>query len=265
KRNFTRRRRAGHGSGPSRGAARPCCGTPRLGFHGLGNRMGPLAALLTLSLAASGDARSGSSDAPGGEEVRAGIGRALAFLLGDQNRDGSWGGPRDTTYTDLWSNPETHFAWTVGTTGLVSMAPLEGPGARETDEALDRGLAFVTANPSLQRSECWDLDHTWGLLYGLQSLARALRDPRTSASPRREAMRATAGRIVEATFRYQSPNGGWGYYANPNAAWRPEWATSFLTAATLLALFEAREAGLPADEAGLAPGLRAGNGCPPPA
>ena len=45
-------------------------------------------------------------------------------------------------------------------------------------------------------------------------------------------------------MRYQSPNGGWAYYADQNAAWRPEWATSFTTAAATLALNDARGAGV---------------------
>jgi hypothetical protein len=221
----------------------------------------PLVACLVLSLATQTPARAPSPGGPSREEVRAAIDRAVAFLRGDQKKEGSWGGPRNTTYTDLWTNPETHFAWRVGTTGLACMALLEAGGAGEDEAALGRGLDFLAANPSLQRSECWDLDHTWGLVYGLQALARALRHPRTADSPRRDAMRSTAERILETLLRYQSPNGGWGYYAYTESAWRPEWATSFQTAAALLALFEAREAGLAVDGARIAAGLRAVKRC----
>ena len=54
--------------------------------------------------------------------------------------------------------------------------------------------------------------------------------------------------MIRGLARYQSPRGGWGYYANPSAAWRPDWATSFTSAVGVIALVEARAAGLPVED-----------------
>lgn len=185
--------------------------------------------------------------APGPDAVRAAIDRGLAFLLKDQNRDGSWGGPRNKTMTDSFANPETHHAWTVGTTGLVVMALArlgEGPDAKV---ALERGLDYLAANADLRRPADWDNDNVWGQVYGLQGIARALASGRLKDAPRREAWLEAGRRFADGLNRFQSPNGGWGYYADPGSAWRPEWATSFTTAAGVNAIIDAQAAGIPVD------------------
>jgi hypothetical protein len=74
-------------------------------------------------------------------------------------------------------------------------------------------------------------------------------------------MRRAALRLLDGLARYQSPNGGWGYYTDPESAWRPEWATSFMTAAAVLALLDARDAGLPVGEKMLDAAVRAVKRC----
>jgi hypothetical protein len=62
------------------------------------------------------------------ETVRAAIERGTAFLLSSQNPAGSWGGAADslTTWSGwTWSNPGSHRAWRVATTGLCCLALLE--------------------------------------------------------------------------------------------------------------------------------------------
>ena len=52
-------------------------------------------------------------------------------------------------------------------------------------------------------------------------------------------------------------SGGWGYYANAEDAWRPTWTTSFGSATAVLALVDARAAGLAIDDQALRAGVRA--------
>ena len=96
----------------------------------------------------------------------------------------------------------------------------------------------------MKRPADWDIDNVWGFVFGLQGAARLLASGRFAGTPREAALKAAAAQFVDGLDRYQSPNGGWAYYANPNAAWRPEWATSFTTAAAVLALADAQEAGV---------------------
>ncbi len=114
----------------------------------------------------------------------------------------------------------------------------------EAAAATERGLDFLIANADLKRPAEWDVDNVWGLVYGLDTLAKAYAHPRYRDSERAEELRGAADTMIRALHHYCSPRGGWGYYANPRAMWRPEWATSFTTAVGVLALLEAREAGL---------------------
>jgi len=179
--------------------------------------------------------------------------RALRFLLGTQNPDGSWGGARNGTYNDFWENPETHEAWTVATSGLVVMALLgEGEEARA---ALERALPRLVRGAALQRCSEWDMDDFWGYAYGLQALARVLADPRFAGAPARAELEAAARTYHDKLVHMRS--GGWGYYANAADAWRPTWTTSFGSATAVLALIDARRAGLAIDEGALRAGVRA--------
>lgn len=194
-----------------------------------------------------------STPAPSDAEVMAAEAKALAFLLAAQNADGSFGSARNASFNDLWSNPETHKAWTVGTTGLACMALLGAGG--ECEPALRRAVDALVAKSDLKRVSEWDLDDVWGYIYGLQALSRVLEDPRFGQGDAR-------GRIERAARTYEDKLArcracGWGYYANAEAAWLPEWSTSFTTAAAVLALVEARSAGLPVADSVIEPGVKA--------
>jgi hypothetical protein len=67
-------------------------------------------------------------------------------------------------------------------------------------------------------------------------------DPRFAGSALEPRMRATGERWLAKLLGYQTPIGGWSYYAMEDAAMRPSWTTSFTTAATVLALLDARRA-----------------------
>jgi len=201
---------------------------------------------------------SSRSPRPERDEVAAALARAVSYLREAQNGDGSWGGVRNMTYTDHWPNVEAHRSWTVATTGLAVMALLrhggDDDGARA---AVARGVAHLVAHHDLRRCDDWDIDHVWGLLYGLQGLSHALAHPAHAQAAERPARVAAATRMVERIADCQSPNGGWAYYADPIAAWRPEWATSFTTAAMIEALCDAREVGIGIEPRRLEAALRA--------
>ncbi len=189
---------------------------------------------------------------PSEAEVRSAEKRALVYLLAHQESDGSFGSARNGSFNDLWSNPETHRAWITGTSGLAVMALLgEGP---EAEAALGRGVEALVALRDLKRVSDWDMDDVWGYVYGLQALARVLQDPRFAHSERRGAIEDAARTYLEKLAHCRA--GGWGYYAYPKAAWLPEWSTSFTTAAAVLALLDARGAGLEVPDKLLEPALK---------
>lgn len=182
--------------------------------------------------------------APSAADVKGSIERGIAFLLADQNKDGSWGGIRNHTFTDSFGNSQTHHAWRFATTGLVCTALVECADGAAVQGALERAADHLVLNADVKRPANWDIDNVWSYVFGLEGVTKLLASGRVAGTPREAALRKAADVFVDGLSRYQSPNGGWAYYADANAAWRPEWATSFTTAAASLALGEAKEAGI---------------------
>lgn len=198
-------------------------------------------------------------------EVRTAIARGVAFLVNSQNSDGSWGGASDaiTTWSGwTWSNPESHRAWRVATTGLACTALLDVGNSRETAAAVDRGLDYLTANALVKRPSEVDTMSCWAFIYGLQALATAYGDSRYADSPQRDAFRQAAQTHLRQLAYHQSLTGGWGYleFDRPRTA-RPQWATSFTTAAGVVALIDARDAGLDVDPVMLRRAVKAVRRC----
>jgi len=199
------------------------------------------------------------------ESVRAAVARGLAFLLDAQNADGSWGGPWGgiTTWSgETWSSPESHRSWRVATTGLCCLAVLEVGEAPPARAAADRALDYLVANARVKRPNEWDTMNCWAHIYGLQAVAAACGHRWYAGSPRQAALRSAAGIFLEQLGRTQSLSGGWGYleFTPPRTA-RPQWATSFTTAAGIIALVEAQKQGLTVDEAMLARAVKAVRHC----
>ena len=185
---------------------------------------------------------------PSVEDVRTAIGRGVSFLLEDQNDDGSWGGYRKPRGPEnhYWSNPGTHKAWTAATTGIVctTFMNLGEDAPPDARASLDRGVDFLLESGLVKRVSEWDVDNTWGYVYGLEAAARALRHGRYQGTPREGKLRELAEGLVARLRQHQTPGGGWGYYDDPPYTRRPKWATSFMTAAAILALVEARDVGI---------------------
>ena len=194
---------------------------------------------------------------PDGEEVPSAILTGLQFLITSQNADGSWGGWKDQTFVSGFANPSTYRMWQIGTTALATRTLVENGHTREQIAAAVRGLEFVMANAEPVRPAEWDVDNNWAIVYGLDCVSIALQHERYAEGEQSEALRKAGQRLLAGLKTYQSPRGGWGYYSDPDARWRPDWATSFTTAAAVLAMIEAREAGLELDEKVYRAGVRA--------
>ncbi|GMU37599.1 MAG: hypothetical protein KJ057_03725 [Phycisphaerae bacterium] len=202
---------------------------------------------------------------PSVEQVRTAITRGLGFLAKDQNPDGSWGGLKDGTNTftgDVWSNPETHLTWKVATTGLCVLALLEAGGTPEDAVSLNKGIDYLLANPVLRRPSDWDTMNCWANIYALQALAEVAAHPRFAESPQRDRIREVAAGHARQLTQYQSVNGGWGYleFDIPRTR-RPQWSTSFTTAAAVIALQDAKRCGIEVDAKTIERGARAIRQC----
>ena len=191
------------------------------------------------------------------EDVPIAIRSGLDYLLNEQNEDGSWGGVVNATFTSSFANPATYRMWQMGTTALATRSLLESDLGETAHAAVERGLDYLIANASVKRPAEWDVDNNWAIVYGLDTVARALQHPRYKGSAKEAELRGAGKTLLEELAKYQSPNGGWGYYSSPMAGWRPEWATSFMTGVAVLAMVEAREAGLDVDDKMFKAGIKA--------
>jgi hypothetical protein len=164
------------------------------------------------------------------------ITRGVAFLVNSQQPDGSWGTGLETRGTEVYSMvPGSHDAYRIGTTALCVMA------LREAGEktAHDKGLEYLLTCQEARRDDGELLYNTWAHIYAVQALAEELL---VRKNPRIE---AAAKKSLISMNRYATYVGGWNYYDFDNHTQSPSMGpTSFGTAAGLVALHEAKQAGL---------------------
>jgi hypothetical protein len=107
-------------------------------------------------------------------------------------------------------------------------------------EAHDKGLEFLVTNADIRRDDGALIYNTWAHTYGLQCLAIEMQhggtDPRIKKAAQDHLRRLTG---------YETYMGGWNYYDFDLHTKTPSMGpTSFGTAAGLVALYEAKQAGL---------------------
>lgn len=175
--------------------------------------------------------------------VRAAMERGVAFLLGSQRRDGSWGAPTRTKGLNIYAPvPGAHHAFRSAVTALCVSALYELPPGEwaGVDAARAEAEAFLLRElPRVRRADPTAIYNVWTHAYGLQALVRmhqATQDP-----ARQEEIRRAAASQIELLGRYESVNGGWGYYDFDVGSKRPaSSAISFTTATVLIAFHEVK-------------------------
>lgn len=179
------------------------------------------------------------------DRIRTGIDDGMAFLIRTQNKDGSWGSPdARRPYQILAPVPGGLRSFASATSSLALMAIWGGGGSGEEIEAArQKGLTWVLANARAKRSQGNVMYNVWALGYGLQCLSRCLLNPRPWMDA--EAVRARAAELVKHLAVYQGVDGGWSYYDFFAHTFKPSGdSMSFTTSMVLLALYDARRAGI---------------------
>lgn len=180
------------------------------------------------------------------ERIDAAMRRGVDFLLADQNRDGSWGGPTRTKGLNIYAPvPGAHHAMRAGTTGLALAGMIDADDPRpDVLRSVERASAWCAAElPKLRRAEETTTYNCWGHAYGLRALTRLYR--RENDPAHRTELARLAQQQIDLANRYEEINGGWGYLDifDGLATQKPSGLpTAFTTATMLLAMAEARDA-----------------------
>jgi hypothetical protein len=163
------------------------------------------------------------------------IADGVAFLESTQNPNGSWGTGTVTHGNEVEvSVPGSHDAFRVAVASLCVMALREAG----EHEAHDRGVEFLLSHPDVRRGDAELLYNVWAHAYIVQALSI---ESATNSDPRiSEAINFHLDRMA----RYETYTGGWNYYDFNGGAQQPAGGpTSFGTAAGLVALYHAHQAG----------------------
>jgi len=179
-------------------------------------------------------------------KLKASIAKGIDFLLARQNRNGSWGSPRNTKGMNIYAPvPSAHHAFRTAITGLCVSALIEAGDKVRTIKAIERGEAYLAENlPKVKRSAPRALYNNWAHAYGLRALVRMYNRLPDDKIRRQQILKLAAGQIDLLT-RFESLGGGWGYYEFTYHTQKPfAGTTSFTTATVLIALMEARQIGV---------------------
>jgi hypothetical protein len=182
------------------------------------------------------------------EKLRAAIGRGVAFLLTDQNRDGSWGSAERTKDLNIYAPvPGAHHAFRTAVTALCVSALIEtDDGSEAVRRAIERGENYLFEwLPKVRRATPTAIYNVWTHAYGIDALVHMWK-----RLPRDRERRHRIEELIRAQYdlltRYESVAGGWGYYDFGAQTQRPDSSpNSFVNATVLVAFHEAKEIGLP--------------------
>ncbi len=180
------------------------------------------------------------------EEVDQAIRRGVDFLLKDQNDNGSWGSPRQTKGLNIYAPvPGAHHAFrsaitAMSVTALIESGLADKPGPEA--DALAAGETYILEElPKVRRAAADAMYNVWTHAYGLQALVRMHK--RSTKDPEHQALiREVMATQIDRLGRYESVDGGWGYYDFRVGTARPASSSiSFVGATVLVAFHEVRE------------------------
>lgn len=180
-------------------------------------------------------------------ELQSAIDRGVAFLIEDQNENGSWGSPTKTKGLNIYAPvPGAHHAFRAGTTSLALSALLEvAPEDPQTQAAIERAEAWLYEHiESLRRATGDAIYNVWGHAYSIQALTRLHARHQGDAEKQARIVALIRNQFGKLQ-RYESVDGGWGYYDFRYQANQPTSSSiSFVNGAVLIALAEARDIGV---------------------
>jgi len=176
-------------------------------------------------------------------DIEKSITKGIDFLVGHQNKNGSWGGPGLSKDINLYAPvPDGHQTFLVASSALALHGLLESRDQRpETLSAIAKGEAWLLS--ILPKTRYIDPRATysiWAHAYGLRALASLYRyhnDPEKRALYKKHAIIQ-----INKLNRTEDVNGGWDYLDFQWITAKPSGITTcFTTATAILAMHDAAE------------------------
>lgn len=177
-------------------------------------------------------------------ELEASIKRGVDYLIGKQNKDGSWGGPTRTKGLNIYAPvPDSHLAFRTGASTLALSGLLDS-GDRRTEvvAAIKKAEAWLFEKlPKLRHLDPTTTYNVWGHAYGLRAIAD-LYVYRTGDEAKLSRLKQLAAKQIEMLIKTEDINGGWGYLDFDNHTVHFSGIpTSFTTATVLLGMKDAEK------------------------
>jgi len=184
---------------------------------------------------------------PEPEAIEASIRRGVAFLLQKQNANGSWGSAFPARPVNVTAPvPGAHHAFRAAVTSLCISALIEvGGDGDQVQQSLDRAEAWMFEHlPDVRRATPEVMYNSWTHAYSIQALVRMLGRHRGD-DKRCDRIGQLIEQQIEMLGRYECVDGGWCYYDFNAHTQKPSGSSiSFVSATVLVALAEARDAGV---------------------
>lgn len=180
-------------------------------------------------------------------QIYSALDRGVRFLIEDQNPNGSWGSATRTKGLNIYAPvPGAHHAFRAATTSLAIMALIEVESDNsDAAEALERAESWLLEHLSqLRRATGMAIYNVWGHAYSIQALVRMHK-----AHAGDDAYQKKVVDLIRMQFdmltRYESVDGGWGYYDFRYQGNQPTSdSISFVNGTVLIALAEAKAMGV---------------------
>lgn len=172
------------------------------------------------------------------------------FLRKDQNKDGSWGSPHQTKGLNIFAPvPGSHRAFRLAVTALSLNALIENKeNDTEYKESITKGKNFLISNlPTLKRASPMAIYNVWSHAFGIHALVN-LHESNHGKANKKEIKNIIKQQILMLK-KYESIDGGWGYYDFNAQTKQPSGSSiSFVNATVLIALKEADNIGIQAPD-----------------
>ena len=185
-------------------------------------------------------------DGPSPSEILASIDRGVQFLIETQTPDGSFGSHVSKRPGEIYAPlPGSHHAFRAATTALAISALLEtkadDPEAQNSIMAAQKWL--FKKLPNVKRAQGDTIYNVWTHAYAIQALVRLKKMTGQTEEALKTIDELIAGQI-KMLEKYESINGGWGYYDFVAQGRKPTGSSiSFVNATVLVAFKEAELAG----------------------